>query len=146
MTFTYDKSYIDEKLEEIKKEDYSYKQITTEQLLQCLLDWMKDIEHSDYDEIIQDVNDNTIYAALPYLANGYKYDENDPLNRIILLDTDNEGDGNPLGYLFVLKDIQNKTYSLFECSGTYSSWDSSNWEDIKPVNLEVVEVYQSQTL
>lgn len=146
MTFTYDKSYIDEKLEEIKKEGYSYKQITTEQLLQCLLDWMKDIEHSDYDEIIQDVNDNTIYAALPYLANGYKYDENDPLNRIILLDTDNEGDGNPLGYLFVLKDIQNKTYSLFECSGTYSSWDSSNWEDIKPVNLEVVEVYQSQTL
>ena len=146
MTFTYDKSYIDEKLEEIKKEDYSYKQITTEQLLQCLLDWMKDIEHSDYDEIIQDVNDNTIYAALPYLANGYKYDKNDPLNRIILLDTDNEGDGNPLGYLFVLKDIQNKTYSLFECSGTYSSWDSSNWEDIKPVNLEVVEVYQSQTL
>lgn len=146
MTFTYDKSYIDEKLEEIKKEGYSYKQITTEQLLQCLLDWMKDIEHSDYDEIIQDVNDNTIYVALPYLANGYKYDENDPLNRIILLDTDNEGDGNPLGYLFVLKDIQNKTYSLFECSGTYSSWDSSNWEDINPVNIEVVEVYQSQTL
>lgn len=146
MTFTYNKSYIDEKLEEIKKEGYSYKQITTEQLLQCLLDWMKDIEHSDYDEIIQDVNDNTIYAALPYLANGYKYDENDPLNRIILLDTDNEGDGNPLSYLFVLKDIQNKTYSLFECSGTYSSWDSSNWEDINPVNLEVVEVYQSQTL
>lgn len=121
MTFTYDKSYIDEKLEEIKKEGYSYKQITTEQLLQCLLDWMKDIEHSDYDEIIQDVNNNTIYAAVPYLANGYKYDENDPLNHIILLDTDNEGDGNPLGYLFVLKDIQNKTYSLFECSGTYSS-------------------------
>ena len=146
MTFTYNKSYIDEKLEEIKKEGYSYKQITTEQLLQCLLDWMKDIEHSDYDEIIQDVNNNTIYAALPYLANGYKYDENDPLNRIILLDTNNEGDGNPLGYLFVLKDIQNKTYSLFECSGTYSSWDSSNWEDINPVNLEVVEVYLSQTL
>lgn len=146
MTFTYNKSYIDEKLEEIKKEGYSYKQITTEQLLQCLLDWMKDIEHSDYDEIIQDVNNNTIYAAVPYLANGYKYDENDPLNRIILLDTDNEGDGNPLSYLFVLKDIQNKTYSLFECSGTYSSWDSSNWEDINPVNLEVVEVYQSQTL
>lgn len=146
MTFTYNKSYIDEKLEEIKKEGYSYKQITTEQLLQCLLDWMKDIEHSDYDEIIQDVNNNTIYAAVPYLANGYKYDENDPLNRIILLDTDNEGDGNLLGYLFVLKDIQNKTYSLFECSGTYSSWDSSNREDINPVNLEVVEVYQSQTL
>lgn len=146
MTFTYNKSYIDEKLEEIKKEGYSYKQITTEQLLQCLLNWMKDIEHSDYDEIIQDVNNNTIYAAVPYLANGYKYDENDPLNHIILLDTDNEGDGNPLSYLFVLKDIQNKTYSLFECSGTYSSWDSSNWEDINPVNLEVVEVYQSQTL
>lgn len=34
--------------------------------------------------------------------------------------------------------------SVFIVQGTYSSWDSNNYESISPVTLQTVEYYETQ--
>lgn len=60
------------------------------------------------------------------------------------IDSVDSGDGNPCESLMALLDTEAKTYTLFIVQGTYSSWDSSNYESILPVTLQTVEYYETQ--
>lgn len=63
---------------------------------------------------------------------------------LLSIDSVDSGDGNPCESLMALVDAEAKTYTLFIVQGTYSSWDSNNYESILPVTLQTVEYYETQ--
>ena len=63
---------------------------------------------------------------------------------LLYIDSVDSGDGNPCESLMALVDTEAKTYTLFIVQGSYSSWDSSEYESILPVTLQTVEYYETQ--
>ena len=141
MSLVYDKKFVDDKLATLT--GYTQLSMKSDDLLKKLAKTLidADTEFTDLFNNSEEHSSEDIESII--CENAFELFDLD-IPSLLYIDSVDSGDGNPCEFLIALLDTEAKTYTLFIVQGTYSSWDSNNYESILPVTLQTVEYYETQ--
>ena len=146
MEFYLNKKQIDAKIQSIANEGFTLKSIEEKDLYEYLVYWF-DLTANENFEKANEMLENNDFGGLDELfanTDNY-YVKGNNSDTVIELYYDNLGDGNECITVFAAKDYRDDSFFLFSCNGTYSSWNETMWECVKPVNLIYKEMYFIET-
>lgn len=141
MSLVYDKKLVDERLATLV--GYTQVKMSEHDLLQKLAKTLIDADTEFTDLFDNSAEHNSEDIETIICENAFELFDLD-IPSLLYIESIDSGDGNPCETLMALLDTEAKTYTLFIVQGTYSSWDSNNYESILPVTLQTVEYYETQ--
>lgn len=141
MALVYNKKFVDDKLATLT--GYTQLSLKEDDLLKKLAKTLidADTEFTDVFDSSEEHSSEDIKSII--CENAFELFDLD-IPSLLYIDSVDSGDGNPCESLMALLNTEAKTYTLFIVQGSYSSWDSNEYESILPVTLQTVEYYETQ--